>query len=223
MIATTAGAPRDGRGLLFAGIALLVLAYVLLVPGLTQPMLTVTGEVARADLIALGRRLVLEGADLSPLVLAFVERFIDSVDTRGTVEVFDKTQSILETAETLRREDHVLVAMLILVFSVGVPLVKALLLLAVLLPLGPRARGHLLAFANASSKWSMVDVFVIGILVAFLAANALGVNESLVAFEARLGPGFACFTAYCLISIAGTQVFCAGLRQRLPAGTPARA
>ncbi len=197
------------------GILLLIIAYFLLLPGLTQPMLSVSGTVEKTRLVDVGKDLIKDSPNTPSLVNNLVDMVVEGLDVSGTVNAFDKTRSILQTAQELYASGHLPVAMLIVVFSVIVPLLKALLLLAMLLPLSIAARSALLTISNAISKWSMADVFVIAIFVAFLAGNGIQESRGLVDFEASLGVGFWYFLAYCVLSILGTQLLGAGLRARI--------
>jgi len=118
----------------------------------------------------------------------------------GTLTLHESTQSILKTIETLNENNNALVAFLILLFSVIVPVFKAVSLLSVLLIKKLRNHSRLHKFIALISKWSMADVFVVGVFIAFLSTQS---NEAL---EAKLGMGFYWFLAYCLISIAASQV-----------------
>ena len=118
----------------------------------------------------------------------------------GTLTLHESTQSILKTIETLNENNNALVAFLILFFSVIVPVFKAVSLLSVLLIKKLRNHSRLHKFIALISKWSMADVFVVGVFIAFLSSQS---NEAL---EAKLGTGFYWFLAYCLISIAASQV-----------------
>ena len=55
------------------------------------------------------------------------------------------------------------------------------------------------AFVRSISKWSMADVFVVGVFVAFLASNATP------NMDAQIHSGFYFFTAYCLVSLLALQ------------------
>lgn len=116
----------------------------------------------------------------------------------GTIVLHDSIQSILGTIETLFNANNAFVAFLILLFSVLVPVFKAVSLLAVLFikKLGRRKQLH--KFISIISKWSMADVFVVGIFLAYLATSS---DENI---EAKLHIGFYYFLAYCLISILAT-------------------
>jgi len=196
------------------GTVLLVIAYALLFPGLTQPMLSVSGTVEKADLVELGKALIKDSPNTPGLVDDVVDVVVDTLEVSGSVNAFDKTRSIVGTAQELFASQHQLVAVLIIVFSVIVPLLKALILLSVLFPLNGKTKSLLLGISNSISKWSMADVFVIAIFIAFLASNGLQQSEGLVDFQASLGMGFWFFLGYCLISIPGTQLLIAGLQQR---------
>lgn len=199
------------------GILLLLCAYSLLYPGLTQPMLSVSGTVEKAKLVDVGKQLIEESPNTPALVSSMVDMVIGGLDVSGTVNAFDKTRSILGTASELYANNHLLVALLIVTFSVIVPLTKALILLSVLLPVSRKAKTTLLWVSNAISKWSMADVFVIAIFIAFLAGNGIQESRGLVDFEAHLGIGFWYFLGYCLISILGTQILSAGLTKKINA------
>lgn len=128
----------------------------------------------------------------------------------GKVAIYHQTRSILGTVRNLYDTGNLLVAGLILLFSVLVPCTKALALLYVLA--FRRAPGRRLAhrFVSLIGKWSMADVFVMGIFLAYLAAgSAAGVS-------AQLEPGFWYFLAACLLSVASAQVLRLG-----PPGDPA--
>ena len=195
------------------GIFLLVIAYALLFPGLTQPMLSVSGTVEKAELVEVGKALIQDSPNTPDLVNNLVDMVVGSLDVSGTVNAFDKTRSILGTAQELFDNEHHLVAILIILFSVIVPLIKVLILLSLLLPVSNKAKSALLLISNSISKWSMADVFVIAIFIAFLAGNGLQQSGGLVDFQASLGHGFWFFLGYCMVSILGTQFLSAGLRQ----------
>lgn len=143
--------------------ALIVLSFILLVPGLLQPLLTIS-----ASLEFMG-----------------VDR-----------EIFTETRSIIQTVRSLHDSGNNFVAGLILLFSVIVPFAKAITLLVVLALRDIKAKLRLHRFIDSISKWSMADVFLVGVYVAFLSAKA---TDNL---DAQIHRGFYFFAAYCLVSIA---------------------
>jgi len=198
--------------ILWAGVLLLLAAYAMLVPGLTEPMLALTGTVEKVKLVEIGREILRDSANTSALVRGLAERFLGGLDVSGTVSAFDKSNSILGTANELWGSGNALVAVLIVSFSVVVPSLKALLMLTTLAPLKPTVKQPLMAIAAASGKWSMADVFVIAIFIAFLAGAGLSESRGLVEFQASLDTGFWWFLGYCLTSILATQLIDLGRR-----------
>lgn len=198
------------------GVLLLLCAYASLLPGLTQPILSVSGTVEKVKLVDVGKQLIQESPNTPAMVNNLVDMVVDNLNVSGTIDAFDKTRSILGTAQELYNNKHVFVAVLIIAFSVVVPLIKSLLLMSMLLPVSQRIKSALLTGSDILSKWSMADVFVIAIFVAYLAGNGIRESRGLVDFNATLGNGFWYFLAYCLISILGTQLLSSGLRMKLP-------
>ena len=111
-------------------------------------------------------------------------------------ELFNETRSIWETVTSLNEQGYALVAFLIVTFSVVIPVLKGLTILFTWLwPSDLRWR-----IVAAISKWSMVDVFVVGILVAFLTAKATA------EMQATLLDGFWWFLSFCILSIISGQL-----------------
>lgn len=117
-----------------------------------------------------------------------------------TREIFRQTQSILEAVRSLHRSGNTFVAALILLFSVLIPFLKAIAFFVILGLRRPTARTRLYLTIRALSKWSMADVFVVGVFIAFLAAVA---TDNL---GAVLEPGFYYFHSYCLVSNLAFQL-----------------
>lgn len=119
----------------------------------------------------------------------------------GELELYNQTQSIWGSIQSLFASGHTLVAWLILLFSVLVPIFKALSLVLVYF-ISHKVLGKRLYYVvSLISKWSMADVFVVSIFMAYLAGEA---NQNI---QASLHDGFYYFAAYCMISILGTQLF----------------
>jgi paraquat-inducible protein A len=147
-------------------VALIVVSYGLLVPGLVKPLITITA----------------------------------GIDFMGVhQELFRETRSILQTVRNLHQSGNDFVAGLILLFSVIVPTAKGLLLLVALTLRDAARRYGIFRFVRSISKWSMSDVFLVGVYVAYLAAKA---TDNLDAVAER---GFYYFAAYCLVSLLALQ------------------
>ena len=123
---------------------------------------------------------------------------VDAMITR--IEVYDETRSIMGTISDLFQNDNALVGFLILFFSVLVPIIKAILLLLVAVFQHMPKRKSINKFIGLISKWSMADVFVVGVFIAFL---SLKTNENV---DAEIHSGFWFFFFYCVVSIAAAQV-----------------
>lgn len=119
----------------------------------------------------------------------------------GTERVLsNETRSVLGAIKRLHGSGNDFVAGLILVFSVLIPLTKAALLIPMVTMRDEGGRYRLFRFVQAISKWSMADVFAVGMLIALLAAKGTA-NLSAVA-----GVGFYFFASYCLVSNAAFQL-----------------
>jgi paraquat-inducible protein A len=117
----------------------------------------------------------------------------------GKMAIYHQTRSIVGTIRNLYDTGNALVAGLILLFSVVVPFAKGLLLAYVLAWKKAPGRLRLYRWVSAIGKWSMADVFVMGVFLAFLAAGAAN------GVTARLETGFWYFLGYCLLSVASAQ------------------
>lgn len=118
----------------------------------------------------------------------------------GRMEFYNQTQSIMQSIKALFDSGNHVVAILILLFSVVVPLLKAIfLLLAFSFPMA-KVRYYLHQIVLLIGKWSMADVFVVGIFMAYMAGQA---HPSATA---SLHDGFYYFTAYCVLSILAAQL-----------------
>lgn len=177
----------------------IVIALALLYPGVTQPVMTLQGSIAKSELAEMGIAMMAgEDADEQQRgMLRNLAAFMGLDQIEGQVEIYHATRSIWETAEDLAASRNLLVAMLILTFSVAIPALKLLLQAASLVLPHP-----LLQQVNAAlSKWSMTDVFAMALLVTYLAGSASGELGGKLHMNARLEPGFYYFLGYCLFSI----------------------
>jgi hypothetical protein len=219
-------------------LVLLVVSIALLLPGLFLPVLTIRGVLTREGIAAMAPKVLENGLDedtvktltamLNPTVVAMAQAFggdvrkiiIDqlspkiaaALQSRMTeVEVYQQTRSIVSSVRNLYDVGSPMPATLILLFSVIVPVTKAALVAwACFLASGQR-RARTLRIVVAIAKWSMADVFVVALFIAYLAAQATQTPPGdpaaapLIAFTAQFGAGFYWFAAYCLFSLASQQ------------------
>ena len=222
-------------------VALLLVASIgLLIPGLFAPVLTIRGVLTRDGIAQIAPTMLQHGLSdetmavlksvMNPTIVAFIEgtggdlrkTVLDKLTPQVTaslqknvaeVEVYQQTRSIVGSVRRLYEVGSPVPATLILLFSVIVPLVKAALVTWAVFLAGSAHRLRILRFVETIAKWSMADVFVVALFIAYLAAQASatptqGPNASpaLIAFSARFGAGFYWFAAYCLFSLASQQV-----------------
>lgn len=176
---------------IIAGI-LLVVSLILLYPGITRPIFNI---------------------HLSTGVDAKLGKF--------NAEIFNKSRSIIGTVNDLYEGKTKFVACMIFFFSVIVPLIKALLMFFLLFSNNLERKRKILEFIKTIGKWSMADVFVVGIFLSFLSTSdqvvksfkqlkILGFNlnvEITAIMDSSLGPGFYYFTGYCILSLLSIQIY----------------
>ena len=229
--------PNTTRG---SVLFLLIVSIGLLIPGLFAPVLTIRGVITRQGLAQMAPTMLERGLDdntvktlkamMNPQMVTMIETFggdirkslIEKITPQLTaalakgeeIEVYQQTRSIVSSVQRLYEVGSPVPATLILLFSVIVPLGKGLLVAWAMFLRSGAWRARVLHFVELIAKWSMADVFVVALFIAFLAAQASQTPPGdpsatpLVAFTAYFGPGFYWFAAYCLFSLA-TQQFTA--------------
>jgi hypothetical protein len=177
---------REARRLatLFAGLSLAALgSFFFLSPRLY------TAQLALASLVALINGLV------TPILMIVVHK---EVEYLGDVVLSFESKGILGSLYRLYEEGNLAVAGVILLFSVLLPLAKTLSLLFLSLfetrPFATRT----VRFFKAIGKWSMLDVFVVALLLVYLGSGRGGVARS----EIEIGLYF--FLAYVFLSMAAS-------------------
>ena len=124
-----------------------------------------------------------------------------TVEAHGDVPVVGKvilqhdSQGILSTVAKLAATGNWFLALLLGLFSAVVPVAKLLIGGVVLMPLPAGARHAATRVLEFIGRWSMTDVLVVAVLLAFLAADSKQLTS------ANLGSGLYFFAAYGLLSI----------------------
>ena len=113
----------------------------------------------------------------------------------GEVVLQYETRAILTTVMKLAATDNWFLASLLFLFSVLAPVSKLTLSLVALWARRHRVRHLSLGTVELIGRWSMTDVFVVAILLAFLAAE----TEQLT--DATLGAGLYFFAGYGVLSL----------------------
>lgn len=190
-------------GVRVLGLALILISMALLYPGITQPVLTLSGELEKSELADFGINLIAGESDNSQTrdMLNMMARMMGLDQIEGRVEAYRSTRSILGMSQELADNGNLLVAIMIVSFSVVIPVLKLLLQALALLITGTLGR-RLLTLNAALGKWSMADVFVMAMLIAFMAGRASNHVGELLIMDAQLETGFWFFLGYCLFAIA---------------------
>ena len=219
-------------------LAMLAISVLMLIPGLFLPVLSIKGVLTREGVAHVAPTMLEKGLSddtintlkqmLNPTIVSFLEGtgqdlrkiILDKLTPQITaalqkgvdnVEVYEQTRSIISSVQRLYEVGSPLPATLILLFSVIVPLGKAALVAWAMFVKDAARRARTLHFVELIAKWSMADVFVVALFIAYLAAKASTTvpgpssSPALVVFTAHFGPGFYWFTAYCLFSLASQQ------------------
>ena len=228
-------------------LALLVASVALLIPGLFLPVLTIRGVLTRDGIAQMAPTLLERGLDdgtvaalramMNPTIVGLldvtggdlrqtiIERVTPALTASlqknvGEVEVFQQTRSIVGSVRRLYEVGSPVPATLILLFSVVVPFVKTLLVGWAMFAARGIQRQRTLAFVEVIAKWSMADVFVVALFIAYLAAmasqSAPAAGPPVVAFSAHFGAGFYWFAGYCLFPLATQQLTARVLAPRAP-------
>ncbi len=166
-------------------------ALALFVPGILQPMFSLTMNVKAST-------------NISTL----------------TSEIINKELSLIETITELYQDERILVASLILLFSVIIPLIKSILISFSYFTKNIKLAKRYTSIVNAIGKWSMADVFVVAIFLAIMSTNhaETQTQHQLAVFGFKLdilmssetlsniGVGFYYFTGYCIVSMIASQL-----------------
>lgn len=188
------------------GLLLLIVAYGLLIPGLTQPVLHIVTTADKEQMSIIGKEAILSSDAIPNFLLPMAMDVLNQVQVKGTLVVHDQAQSILEVARELWQVNNYLVAFLIIFFSVFIPLVKLLFIAFALFLKNANTANWLVKGNSALSKWSMSDVLVMAILISFLSIKASAGSSALVTTEITLQNGFYYFLGFCLVSILAGQL-----------------
>lgn len=191
----------------YLAIFLFLLSICFLIPGVTHPLMTIKATIDKQQMFDMVTASFLEQSKGNFLVENMINLVVKQFKFEGTAEVFESTRSLVETMEQLIAHDYLLVGILIGLFGVVIPVFKIILTLVALISRSEKVSQLLFKFSSVLSKWSMSDVFVMAILVAFLTVNANEHSINTVHMNVQLGEGFYYFATYCLLAILAGQLF----------------
>ncbi|MBS1607105.1 MAG: paraquat-inducible protein A [Bacteroidetes bacterium] len=177
----------------------IIMAMILLLVGLTSTMIEIDARINRLDFQLIGEAI----------------SFKDQV-------IFFQSKSIVDVVRLLVRTgryDSILVGILILCFSIFFPVVKLLSTGIYLLGRQSWARSKPVTyFAFHSGKWSMADVMVVAIFMAYIGFNGIlddqmgdlnfhsGSFTSIATNHTALQPGYLVFVGYVLYGLVLSQI-----------------
>ena len=188
------------------GFIVLIYAYALLIPGITEPVLHITTTLDKAELTVLGKEAILTSGSIPNFLMPVTMEILNQINVTGTVVIQDTAKSILGTAESLWQDENFLVAFLIVFFGLFVPLLKITLLAISYLMKNSKIAVTLENTSGMLAKWSMADVFVMALIISFLAIKTSAGTSTLLQTEIMLESGFYYFLGYCLLSILSSQL-----------------
>jgi hypothetical protein len=199
-----------------------IISLALLIPGVTLPMLTLTGTIDKKEMTDTGIDIIVDSiveksmkrgnAKSEEVERGKAERTIGIMtgmlglkDLKGEIKAYSKTRSIAGTVKELFRSGNGFVGFLVMLFSIVIPITKILLMFVAACFRDSLNSRRAFLISSVISKWSMADVLVIAIIVAFMAANASNMG-GLLDMDARFESGFYFFLGYCTFSILSMQV-----------------
>lgn len=177
-------------------VLLLLSAMLLLACGVLTPMLEVEAQISHLRFMLMG----------------YPVEFFNEVFYFQSKSILDVVSILMAT----RKADMVLVGLLLMTFSVIFPSLKLLASVIFLYdPRGLRQSAAVRFFAFKSGKWSMADVMVISIFMAYIGFNGMIASQLelitrgaasagfdvLTTNGTALQPGFFMFLAFCVFSL----------------------
>ena len=129
---------------------------------------------------------------ISPILMVTIHK---NVEYLGDIILSFESKGILGSIDKLWGSGDYVVALVILLFSVIMPMLKILSLLFIVIFVEHKFAQHIVTFFKLIGKWSMLDVFVVAIFLVYLTANKGDVSRA----EIEVGLYF--FLAYVLVSM----------------------
>lgn len=129
---------------------------------------------------------------ITPILMVTIHK---EVEYLGDIVLSFESKGVIGSIVKLWESGDVIVAIVILLFSVVVPVLKVFSLLVVSIFMESRFAHGIIKFFKMIGKWSMVDVFVVAVFLVYLTANKGDVSRA----EVEMGLYF--FLAYVIVSM----------------------
>ena len=142
--------------------------------------------------VSLGALVALINGLVTPILLMIVHK---NVEYLGDVILSFESKGILGSIAKLYHDGNLTVAAVILLFSVIVPVLKTTSMLFVSIYEHSPFAARIVRFFKHLGKWSMLDVFVVALLLVYLTSSHSDISRA----EAEIGLYF--FLAYVLLSM----------------------
>jgi hypothetical protein len=167
----------------FYFMALLALLLLLSIP-ISLRTFTLFGSIAAMMTLVLGL--------ITPILMVTIHK---EVEYLGDIVLSFESKGVIGSIVKLWETGDIIVAVVILLFSVVVPVLKVFSLLVVSIFMESRFAHGIITFFKMIGKWSMVDVFVVAVFLVYLTANKGDVSRA----EVEMGLYF--FLAYVIVSM----------------------
>ena len=141
---------------------------------------------------SLGAMITLFFGLLTPILMVTIHKEVDYI---GDVVLSFESKGVIGSIEKLFAGGDNTVAIVILLFSVVVPIFKILSLFFIAIFMKSGFAHKVVLFLKMIGKWSMVDVFVVAVFLVYLTANKGDVSKA----EVEVGLYF--FLAYVIVSM----------------------
>ena len=129
---------------------------------------------------------------ITPILMVTIHK---EVEYLGDIVLSFESKGVIGSIAKLFESDDIIVALVILLFSVIVPVLKILSLLFVSVFMESKFAHSIVKFFKLIGKWSMVDVFVVAVFLVYLTANKGDVSRA----EVEVGLYF--FLSYVIMSM----------------------
>ncbi len=142
--------------------------------------------------VALASLITLLYGIVTPILMIVIHKYVNYL---GDIVLSFESKTIIGTIEHLYHNANYPVAIVILLFSVIVPLLKTLSMIAVIIWKELHIAKKLVTIFKHLGKWSMLDVFVVSLLLVYLSAGSSENSYS------EIESGLYIFLIYVILSI----------------------
>ena len=141
---------------------------------------------------ALAAMLTLIWGLITPILMVTIHKEVEYI---GDIVLSFESKGVIGSIVKLFEGGDIVVALVIVLFSVIVPVLKVLALLFVSVFIESKFAHSIVKFFKMIGKWSMVDVFVVAVFLVYLTANKGDVSR------AQVEVGLYFFLAYVIVSM----------------------